>query len=165
DALVELVDIYPSLCELSNVPIPSHVEGHSFVPLLDDPDQKWKTAAFSQYPNPALREWAANPLSPAMRETWFGPLIKQVENRITEQFPDRWERDLFEKHLTGFTMRTDRYRIVVWKDRRDLDAEPIYVELFDHQTDPHETRNIAADEPDLVSQLLQQFRAGWEATL
>ncbi|WP_144059695.1 sulfatase [Rhodopirellula sallentina] len=165
DALVELVDIYPSLCELSHVSIPPHVEGHSFVPLLDDPGQKWKTAAFSQYPNPALREWAANPLSPAMRETWFGPLIKQVENRITEQFPDRWERELFEKHLTGFTMRTDRYRIVVWKDRRDLDAEPIYVELFDHQTDPHETQNIAADEPDLVTQLLKQFRAGWEATL
>ncbi|EMI46902.1 iduronate-2-sulfatase [Rhodopirellula sp. SWK7] len=165
DALVELVDIFPTLCELSGVPIPGHVEGHSFVPLLDNPDQPWKTAVFSQYPNPALREWAANPLSPAMRETWFGPLITEVETRIEQQFPDVWERDLFEQHLTGFAMRTDRYRLVVWKDRRDLAADPVFVELFDHETDPRETTNVATENPDVVNALMDQLHAGWEAAL
>ena len=56
DAFVELVDMYPTLCELSGVPIPEHVEGHSFAPLLDNPDLAWKKAAFSQFPSPALRE-------------------------------------------------------------------------------------------------------------
>ncbi len=50
-ALVEFVDIYPTLCELANLPLPGHLEGTSFAPLLDEPDRRWKTAAFSQYPN------------------------------------------------------------------------------------------------------------------
>lgn len=50
DALVEFVDIYPSLCELAGLPLPSHLQGTSFVPLLDDPDQEWKQVALSQFP-------------------------------------------------------------------------------------------------------------------
>jgi len=47
--LTELIDMYPSLCDLAGVPKPDYLQGVSFVPLLEDPDRKWKSAAFSQF--------------------------------------------------------------------------------------------------------------------
>lgn len=49
-ALVEFVDIYPTLSDLAGLPIPSTLEGLSMAPLLDQPELDWKRAAFSQYP-------------------------------------------------------------------------------------------------------------------
>jgi arylsulfatase A-like enzyme len=50
DALAEYIDIYPSLCELSNLPIPEHVDGSSFVPLMKGNDRK-KDFVVSKYFN------------------------------------------------------------------------------------------------------------------
>ncbi|WP_299184055.1 sulfatase [uncultured Aquimarina sp.] len=165
NALVELVDMYPTLAELAGLEKPSHLEGQSFVPLLADPNRKWKDAVFSQFPTPALREWAANPLSKGMRETYFGPLIEEVEEKIIAQQGENWDRNLFENDLMGYAMRTDRYRFIVWKDYKNKQKAPVFVELFDHRSDPDETVNIAQNNPEIVKQLMEQFNKGWEGNL
>ncbi len=48
-SLVEFVDIYPTLCELAGVQLPEHLQGTSFVPLLDAPGRPWKEAVFARY--------------------------------------------------------------------------------------------------------------------
>ncbi|MDD9866192.1 MAG: sulfatase, partial [Verrucomicrobiales bacterium] len=50
DALVELVDVFPTVCELAGLMLPTGLEGASMLPLFSDPGRKWKTAVFSQYP-------------------------------------------------------------------------------------------------------------------
>ncbi|MGI9472704.1 MAG: sulfatase [Rubripirellula sp.] len=165
EALVELVDMYPTLCDLADIQIPEHLEGLSFAPLLQDPQQRWKTAAFSQYPNPALREWAANPITPDMRELFFGRLIEDVESGIIEQQGSKWDRELFEKDLMGYTMRTERYRLVVWKDVKHPEDQPLFVELYDHQLDPDETENVSKQRPEVLQKLMAQFNMGWRGSL
>jgi arylsulfatase A-like enzyme len=49
EALVEYVDIYPSLVELCGLPIPEHCQGTSFVPLMKNPEMAWKKATFSRW--------------------------------------------------------------------------------------------------------------------
>ena len=48
DALVELVDIYPTLCGACHIPLLSQLEGISMIPVIEQPTRPWKTAAFSQ---------------------------------------------------------------------------------------------------------------------
>ena len=52
NALVEFVDIYPTLVDCCNLPERTHLEGISMMPLLEQPDRTWKQAAFSQFPRP-----------------------------------------------------------------------------------------------------------------
>ena len=48
-AITELVDLFPTLCELTGINIPNYMQGYSLVPLITNPKQEWKSAAFSQF--------------------------------------------------------------------------------------------------------------------
>ena len=123
DALVEYVDIFPSLCELAGVEKPDYLEGTSVVPLLNDPERTWKKAVFSQYP-----------------------------------------RGYPKAEFEGFTIRTDRYRYVEW---RELDGSLKAQELYDHKNDPLESVSVIHDEnyTGIMCDLMKQLRAGWKSAL
>ena len=49
DGIVELLDLYPTLCELAAIDPPRHIEGQSMVPLLRDPRLPGKPAAYTKW--------------------------------------------------------------------------------------------------------------------
>ncbi|MDZ4404157.1 sulfatase [Prosthecobacter sp.] len=53
DALVEMIDLFPTITALCGVPDAPGLEGVSLMPVLDDPQAKVKNAAFTQHPRPA----------------------------------------------------------------------------------------------------------------
>ena len=54
---VDFTCIYPTLCELTGQPLPSHLEGHSIVPLLKNPQAAWDFPAITTqgFKNHAVR--------------------------------------------------------------------------------------------------------------
>jgi iduronate 2-sulfatase len=141
DGLVEFVDIYPTLCELAGLSLPAHLQGKSMASLLDNPARPGKLAAFTQYPCPALREWAGLPLDDYMSIT-FRPLMGKIEKNIQAMDPDDYSPEKYRQHVTGYSLRTDQYRLVYWCDDRKP-AKPIALELYDHAQDPDENVNVA----------------------
>jgi arylsulfatase A-like enzyme len=49
ETLVEFVDVYPTLCDLTGLKQPSHLDGKSLLPVLENPDKTHKKAVFSRY--------------------------------------------------------------------------------------------------------------------
>ena len=113
DALVELVDIFPTLSDVCELPSPLRIEGSSLQPVLENPRLPWKTAAFSQFAN-------------------------------------------------GDSIRTTRYRYTEWGNNGNRGKE-----LYDYQTDPDETVNIAhhPENAELVAHLSERLHDGWERAL
>ena len=77
----------------------------------------------------------------------------------------------YRNQALGKTIRTKRYRIVRWATEND---STVGVELYDHQLDPNENINIAAEQKIITDSLLEQlktvkfmeedkpFQNGWE---
>ena len=75
DALVELIDLYPTLVELCGLPQPQELEGVSLTPLLSNPATSVKLAAFTQHPRPAY--YKGNPQT-------MGVSVRTARFRYTE---------------------------------------------------------------------------------
>ena len=79
--LVESIDLFPTLCERSGVPVPGGLEGKSMARLLDDPAAKHSDAAFSQYVYAPLMGNSVR--TPEWRYTeWFDMESGAIRHRI-----------------------------------------------------------------------------------
>lgn len=49
EALVEYVDVYPTICNLAGLSQPFHLQGKNMSPLFDNPEQAWKDAVYCRW--------------------------------------------------------------------------------------------------------------------
>ncbi|XP_065844078.1 iduronate 2-sulfatase-like [Oscarella lobularis] len=163
NALVELVDVFPSLAEIAGIPVPplcpeeendilACVEGLSVVPLLGNPMRKWKNATFSQFARP-------------------GPLngLPRISNYT-------FDPKLGYEQAMGYSIRSDHYRYTSWLGFNSAEAKANWTfwfadELYDH-TKPttnfnDENDNDSSDtlHKTLIENLEASLKAGWRGAL
>jgi iduronate 2-sulfatase len=90
NALIEYVDLYPTLADLAGLTIPEFLEGTSFLPVLENPEAKWKNAAFSQYPRGEMLEgYAIRTHEFRYVEWWAKDGLEKTEIRARELYDHR----------------------------------------------------------------------------
>ena len=90
---------------------------------------------------------------------WIEP-TSPLKTAAFSQYPRR-ENDA----VMGYSIRTDRFRYTEWQENWKTDKPKVIArELYDHESDPRETVNIADDpkHADTLKRLAQQLKAGWK---
>lgn len=151
-ALVELVDVMPTIADLAGVGVPAGeiLDGVSLVPLLANTTPSVKGAAFSQYPRKvtnASEPWDHNSIIHSERHTFT--------------------------HM-GMTVRTVDWRLTLWAKWNGTSLAPMWNEITDRELydwrnttafptdfDVGETSNVASDpqHADVVEELSALLKA------
>jgi arylsulfatase A-like enzyme/lysophospholipase L1-like esterase len=115
EALVALVDIAPTLLELTGVPVPKGTQGKSLQPLMQDADAKWRKILFLEN-NMTIQNYPR--IEGVRTQRW-----KYV--RYFDKAKDQKYEDMLVASING--------------------EQPVYEELFSLKDDPTESRNLVAD--------------------
>jgi iduronate 2-sulfatase len=109
NALVELLDLYPTLLELCDLPAREKIEGRSFAANLGHPAVAGRPAAFSQFPRP----WASGP---NFKPTVMGYTVRTATHRYVE-----WRRIGSAEVVTRelYTYGTNNFETENIADRRE----------------------------------------------
>jgi len=119
-SLSEFVDVFPTLCELAGLSIPTHLQGHSQAVVMRNPRHRVKDYAVSQYPRTSDR--IATQYRPYEQGDVMGYSIRSEQYRYTV-----WLKGAYRSRCPLAT------------------AEITGVELYDYEKDPLEQSNKIGD--------------------
>jgi len=156
NALVESVDIYPTVASLAGLAPPADLDGDDLSSLWSSPNKPLKAVAFSEYPRcaPPDAAWTPEPgyAHPAS-------CISTMRANFT---------------IMGYSLRTDEWRCTFWlwwdgvRLVGDFAREPVAVELYAHAGDSeahydgYENENVAEANPEVVKQHFALAKGQWE---
>jgi len=144
ESLTELIDVFPTLATLADLPAPEGVDGTDVSALFDTPQKAVKEAAYHQYP-------ACN---------W------NTTNHTREQCNNKGKKTFT---FMAFSVRVDLWRYTVWlpwdghalkADWNATGAEELYSHEGDDGTDfnAFENVNMASQQPQVAAKLRAQLK-------
>ncbi len=145
EALVSQLDLFPTLCELADLPLPEWLQGHSLVPVLKGEREEVRDELFAEVTYHASYQ--------PMRA------IRTRTHKLIRHFDPERLRPVLANVDNGH--EKERLLAAGWEK---LGHEAI--ELFDLETDPWETKNRAGD-PVLAEEqadLLRRLEAWMKET-
>jgi arylsulfatase A-like enzyme len=120
NALTELVDIYPTLCEVAGLEIPKQLQGTSMAPLLSNPNQEWEQVALSQF------LLGRDSRTTNIDEEQMGYAMRTARYRFVEWY--KWN----EGNTRGDYLRTELFdHDVDTQENTNLAGDPKYKEMVD----------------------------------
>ena len=122
------------------ISVPGYVAG-STRQLAESVDLYPTLAALAGLPQPEL--------IPRLDGVSLLPVLRAGTERVRDH-----AYHVFPKAQLGRAIRTERYRMVEWR-KVDAEASTSEYELYDYESDPWETRNLAKECPAVVAELQQ----------
>jgi arylsulfatase A-like enzyme len=113
----EFVDVFPTLCALAGIDIPSHLDGKKMDQLMMNPETKFKEYAVSQYPR-------SGPMAETERLGYANAIYMGYSFRSKRYRFTMWMKDTYRSY-------------------DEFNESKIYgTELYDYEKDPNETINV-----------------------
>lgn len=138
EALVEQIDLMPTILDLVGVGTPPEVQGRSLRPLLEEPHGAFRDAVFAETFIPALMSRPAVSVRTARWKRTHYPCMADVEMRLPSDHPRRHDAMFDPENL-------------------------VEGELYDLANDPSETRNLwLSDASSESCAELDRLLAEWE---
>jgi arylsulfatase A-like enzyme len=142
----EFVDIFPTLCDLINLPKPKHLDGVSLLQAISDPSAQVKEYAMSQYPRGNQRMGYSIRTRRFRYTVWMGKGFRTWmpydEKLVIAREMYDYEKDPLEKESI---LDKPEYR----KDRMEL--EKLFMECMDREFSSNAAFSKIADYREQVS--------------
>jgi choline-sulfatase len=126
--------------------------------LISMPGQKAagrKSASLAEFIDiyPTLADVCGLPKPKDIEGVSLRPILNDAEAKVRPVAISQYPRSDAGKSLMGYSIRDDRWRLTLWRDRA---ANTIHAtELYDEVNDPHETVNVAtkAEHAEVIARL------------
>lgn len=164
DVRATTTDLLPTLCELVGQAVPQRpLDGISLVPLLDGTMTARPQPQFIwEYDTRRFADTKAEPYLDPELQKGTTPLAKKAGGKVTRDFRNLRQPPLAEVDFRGARAVIDgRYKLVIHEGKT---GEP-QSELFDLETDPAETSNLAKERPKETKKLAAELRTWQESVL
>jgi len=146
DAMVSFIDILPTCLDIAGAPVPTDIDGRSFVPVLRGESKEFRDAIFASHTDHARKPRVPSRAIRTRRYKYIHNFRPDLEFKNNAMNSPTW-KSIVKKSGTDPNVAA-RARLLRFRPQE---------ELYDLKTDPHELNNLAGD--PLRTPVLIELRA------